>query len=136
LGLAIGIAAFLTTRTYYRSGLEEKLTTKYKGLYEAEVADNARRVREATEARTERDEAYKAKELAEAEKSDILGEYTQLTQLFAKKSVILENITGIYSKIAETLQSGDPERMRAFLRFLATSKVEEAEGIHKTNPGG
>lgn len=128
LGIAAGLSAFLVTRTLYKAQLEEKLTTKYKSLYEAEKADNERKTRVA-------EEATARANLAEREKADLLLDYTQLTQLFATKSVILEAVTGIYSKMAGTLQSGDPGKLQALIRFLGMGD-KEGEDIHRTNPGG
>lgn len=131
IGIGTGVAAFAVAWVYFKTGLEEKLTIKYKGLYEAEKADNDRLAREASSAKQAREAAEAHARTVEAERQDILLDYTQLTQLFAKKSVILETLTGIYTRMADSLQSGEPERVRALLSFLSPPAKDD---IHKTNP--
>jgi hypothetical protein len=131
IGIGAGLATFAVAWVYFRSGLEEKLTTKYKGLYEAEKADNERLRRVADEARAGETKGLEALKKVEGEKADLLLDYTQLTQLFAIKSVILEGVTGIYSKLAASLQSGEPERIRALMRLLG-ERQPQAGDIHQT----
>lgn len=98
LAIASAIAGFIVAYVYFRSGIERKKADGYKGLLEIEEI-----------------KAIKYESLYKATLGELNGikldyealsvEYSQLSELFAKKSLILEAFTGQYGGAAKAVEA-------------------------------
>lgn len=112
------IAAFFVTRTIYKTTLPTRQAETWKANYEGEKV----RADKATSLATEL--TLKVAEF-ERERATVAIEYSQLAQLYAKKSIILETMTGEFTNLAEIAESG---RLGDYLR----AREHPIEDIHTT----
>lgn len=126
IGVGTALATFFVTRTIYRTTLPTRLADTYKQNYEAERARADLAERDLTKLREE-------KKTWDAEKASLTAEYSQITQLYGRKSIILERITGIYGNLANIAEAGSvQEFLEALAHPLKLPPPEEPGAIHKT----
>jgi hypothetical protein len=69
LSACLVIATYKITKTYYKTGLADKLTEKYKALYDADEIEIGR-------LKQEKADAIRAKEIADKERADMYADYS------------------------------------------------------------
>lgn len=99
LGFAGAIAGALTTYIFMRSGLTEKKADGYQKLFEMEEI-RANKIEKLNQDLKEENDAMKL------ENDSLNREYTALSQLFAKKSLMLEFFTGYTGKTVSFIDNG------------------------------
>jgi hypothetical protein len=126
IGVATAIATFFVSRTIYRTTLPTRLAETLRANYDAEKA-------RADLAEQERNKLREEKKVWDAEKASLTAEYSQITQLYGRKSIILERITGIYGNLASVAETGSvQEFLEALAHPLKLAPPEEPGAIHKT----
>lgn len=123
---AAAVSAFLIARSMYKSGMPDRKAQLWRENYEAEKVN-----REHWE--------KNAKELAEAkktwdnERASLVSDYSQLSQLFAKKSLLLEALTGYYGSISEAMESGNfQEFVKATQEPVKVRRLDSSGEHHRT----
>lgn len=99
IGFCVFLAGVGVTFIFFRSGLLEKQASGFKGLYEMEK-EKAKAFE--TEAK---DKATKLQQL-QGEHEALKLEYSGLSQLFSKKSLLLEFLTGYTGKTVRFIDEG------------------------------
>lgn len=117
-GALLLIASFLVTRHLYKTTLPTRLAETLEKNYNAERA-------RADSLEKQNKELLTAKAELEREHATIAIEFSQLSQLFAKKSLILEGITGEFTTLAELAEGG---KLGEYLRAMR----HPVEDVHKT----
>jgi hypothetical protein len=126
LSIATGLGTFFVAKTIYKTTLPSRLAETYRANYEAE------KIR-ADQAEARERVLIEAKRVWEAEKASLTSEYTQLSQLYARKSLILERLTGIYSNLSNLAEAGTIEEFLTALSHPIQIKRGEPGGeIHQT----
>lgn len=114
LSLASAIAGVLVTIFYFRSGLQEKTIAGYKELHAMEE-----KRANALEVLLEKRDADLLK--CKSELSTLSEEYSGVSQLFAKKSFMLEALTGDLELRVKLVR---------MIRALDIDQMEEIRAIH------
>jgi hypothetical protein len=122
ISACIIIASFFVTRSIYKTTLPTRQAQQWQANYEAE------KVRADTLA-NQNTELLKSKATYEKEHGLIALEFSQLSQLFAKKSIILEALTGEYGNLAELAERGE------LADYLRARKAPVTDDIHRTGGG-
>jgi hypothetical protein len=122
LSAATGVAAYLVTRSIYKTTLPTRQAEQWQRNYEAEKV----RADALTKQNTE---LLEGKAIYEKEHGLIALEFSQLSQLFAKKSIILEALTGEYGNLAELAERGE------LSDYLRARKAPVTDDIHRTGGG-
>lgn len=118
VGTLSAISGFAVAYVYFKSGIESKKADGYKGLYELE---------------TERAKKYELLFIQEKDEHNITkgdydslaDEYGQLSELFAKKSLILEAFTGQYGGVAKTIEHLATEGKLALPRKMLDANLHK-----------
>jgi hypothetical protein len=126
IGVVSAIIGVAITIIYFRSGLQEKTLTGYKGLYEMEEKHS-----KALQGELDKTQAELAKKTAEC--NSVSQEYEGLSQLFAKKSFMLEAITGdleLRVKLVKMIRALDIEQMEEIRQIhLSLDGSNEHKGV-------
>lgn len=118
---AIALAA---ARAYYKTGVSDRLTLGWKAELELTEKQKTRLERQAKEAQ----DALARKE---AEYEVLSKDFSQLSALFAIKSILLEALTNFYKGMGDTFHT---EGIEEVARRMSPVKVKGEDDIHSTNP--
>lgn len=129
--LLSALIAALVARTYYRTGIDTRINA---GLKEELALAERRATRlsgEVTEANKQIGELRAEVEKKDAEFDVLVTDYTQLSQLFAKKSVLFELITGVYERMGNVAEA---EGIQGLLKSLKPIRLRgEDDSLHRTD---
>lgn len=118
IALILLIVGVLLTRHIYKTTLPTRLAETLEKNYKAELA-------RADALEKQNKELLSSKAKLEEEHASIALEYSQLAQLFAKKSIVLEGITGEFTHLADLAEGG---KLGEYLRAVR----HPVEDIHRT----
>ena len=121
LALTLGglIVGFFVCYVYFRTGIESKKAEGYKALYEIE---EKRAVKYEAQYKTEAEEHNTLK----TDYESLANEFGQLSELFAKKSLILEAFTGQYGGVAKAIEHLAAEGKLALPRKLIETNLHSS----------
>lgn len=129
--LSAAIVAFLIARQMYKSGMLQaqaagsaSQAAVWKSNYEAEKvrADNLD---------NEKKDLLEARRQWEIEKGSLVSEFSQISQLYARKSVILEAMLPFYTNLANLAEGG---QIGQYLQGIRHPIAPPFPGIHQTLP--
>lgn len=128
LTLSTGLAVFFVTRSIFRSTLPTQEATQWRRNYEAEKISREFQEKRANE--------FEGKfKILEAEHNTLALDFSQVSQLYAKKSIILESITGHYQNLAGLAESGELQQYLASIHSpVKPTRIGETSELNPDSP--